>query len=331
MGVEPPTPPNFFALDRAPLVKDYKEFDIGDIWSEQGTQNLWLLTAKKTGAATWTQINQGGSAVLDDLTVNNGDVTITNGGLVIEIINYASTLRTLADGTVYGLPDGDDLEVYMGSTGGLSTFGKLDSAGGTVTITRTINGINFEAAGGAAANTYTADDGNAAAPNAAGNVVMHGGANLDSSAGGNTVTYDLIPNITVATVTTTGNVVVGGDIAVAGDIIALRELKSYLSINTQVGIAYTLQLTDDSKEIQFTNGAAVTVTIPTKTAIPLPIGTQIILVQYGLGTVTVVADAGVTLDSVGHKVATYEQYSAVVLIKQDDVGEGTWLLAGDLA
>ena len=99
-----------------------------------------------------------------------------------------------------------------------------------------------------------------------------------------------------------------------------------VTINTKTS-QYTLVVGDNYKLIELNFSAGNNVIIPTNAAQPFPIGTQIILSQYGAGQVTVVPDTGVTLRSSGGKNKTAAQYAMATLIKR---GTNEWYLAGDL-
>lgn len=90
---------------------------------------------------------------------------------------------------------------------------------------------------------------------------------------------------------------------------------------------YILTLTDASRLIEMNVASANTITIPTNTSVPFPVGTQILLSQYGAGQVTIVPDTGVTLRSSGGKTKTSAQYAMATLIKR---GTNEWYLAGDI-
>lgn len=490
MGVEASTPPQFTIHDRAPLTSDYYEYELGHMWLYETTpQQVWILTSKTLKVATWLQITQGGTDTFTDLTITNSlDLTFLGAG----------TLRTDAAGVVSVYADGTDLEVYMGRTGLTSEWGTLSSSGGTVTITKTVAGINFEAAGGTAANTFTMDDGLAIVPTAGGNVFVTGGSNLHSDgAVANTINIDLDDNVTLAgnfqavdgtftgdvdvtgdvdandatftgnvsgvdatftgditfqgaygvvppgggvqgvtidangqlgssaggagpinsvvagtninltgtaadpvinvdddvtlagfldattTVTagtgitsTTGNIVAtagtvqlgsqgrgvvqsdatgllsssegtdgqllisssagapawanitqGSGITITNAANSITLTGTGLTINDQVGTAYTLVLADAGKMVRMTNVAAITLTVPTNATAAFPVGTEIILTQGGAGTVTVAGAVGVTVNSASAMLDLYEQYSAAALIK---TAADIWLLAGDI-
>ena len=99
-----------------------------------------------------------------------------------------------------------------------------------------------------------------------------------------------------------------------------------VSINTQT-VNYTLALSDNYKLIEVNNASARTITIPTNAAVTFPIGTQILISQYGAGQVTIAPDTGVTLRSSGGKTKTAAQYAMATLVKR---GTDEWYLAGDI-
>lgn len=97
--------------------------------------------------------------------------------------------------------------------------------------------------------------------------------------------------------------------------------------NAQAGTSYTLALSDAGRLVTLNNAAAITLTIPTNTAVAFPVGTRIDLVQYGAGQVTV-GGSGVTIRSSGSKLKLAGQYSGATLWKKT---ANEWLLIGDIA
>lgn len=93
-----------------------------------------------------------------------------------------------------------------------------------------------------------------------------------------------------------------------------------VGINAQTGTTYTLVLADAGKDIQVTNAAAITVTIPPNSSVAFAINTCICISQWGAGTITIAAGAGVTLvDAFG--ATTSAQYDGRVIQK---VATDTW-------
>jgi hypothetical protein len=93
--------------------------------------------------------------------------------------------------------------------------------------------------------------------------------------------------------------------------------------------SYTLALADQLKDtvVEMNVATANNLTIPTNTAVPFPIGCQILIAQYGAGQTTIVPDTGVTLRSSGGKTKIAAQYGLATLIKR---GADEWYLAGDI-
>ena len=106
---------------------------------------------------------------------------------------------------------------------------------------------------------------------------------------------------------------------------------SHIAINAQIGLTYTLVLTDDGKLVTMDNGSANELTIPTNASVAFPVGTQILVEQEGAGTTTIVAVGSPpvpTINSAGGLLDCATQYSTLTLIKK---AADIWLLTGDLA
>ena len=76
------------------------------------------------------------------------------------------------------------------------------------------------------------------------------------------------------------------------------------------------------------NESPVTLTMPTNASVAFPVGTTIQINQTGAGTLTVAAAGGVTIRSLGSKVALAGQYAGAS-IRQRAANE--WVLVGALA
>jgi hypothetical protein len=74
-------------------------------------------------------------------------------------------------------------------------------------------------------------------------------------------------------------------------------------------------------------GSANTVTIPPDITTNFDVGTQIVVVQLGVGQTTFVPGSGVNIYSEGSKRITKAQYATASLIK---LSADTWLLSGNL-
>jgi hypothetical protein len=93
-------------------------------------------------------------------------------------------------------------------------------------------------------------------------------------------------------------------------------------INTQTGTSYTLQVTDNGGVVAFTNGSAITLTLPAG----FGAGFSCSVVQYGAGQITVAAGAGATLRLRSSANKTAGQYAIASLLS---VVANEYILVGD--
>lgn len=109
----------------------------------------------------------------------------------------------------------------------------------------------------------------------------------------------------------------------------IREaIKTYaLNIVEYTASLTTLQLSDAGKLLKLNSGSANDLRVPAESSVNFPIGTQILLIQYGAGQTTVTTSGGVTLRSSGGKTKLSAQYAEASLIK---IGSNEWALAGDI-
>lgn len=147
---------------------------------------------------------------------------------------------------------------------------------------------------------------------------------VDDTIGGGSappLTGDVTTAGAAATLVGTTNV---ENIIAANTAVAAALPKAY-RITTQSGTTYTLALGDAATQIEFTNSAAVTVTIPLNATVAFPVGTFLNIRQMGTGLITVVGATGaVTIHSPGG-LNTGSQYSTVSLVKD---ASDTWIFAG---
>ena len=118
---------------------------------------------------------------------------------------------------------------------------------------------------------------------------------------------------------------------VAAQVLTANELDqvatAMIAINAQTGTTYTTVLADDGKLITCSNAASISVTVPPNSSVAYGIGTQLNFAQLGAGQVTLVAGAGVTLNSAGTKLKLDAQYAVATCVKTDT---NTWFVVGNL-
>jgi len=104
---------------------------------------------------------------------------------------------------------------------------------------------------------------------------------------------------------------------------------SISGVNFQTGTAYTLISTDAGGEVRQSNASANTITVPPNASVAYPVGTGIILRQGGVGTTTVVAGGGVTLNVPSNMSLVLPGQEAEILIRK--TATDTWDVSGGLA
>lgn len=101
-------------------------------------------------------------------------------------------------------------------------------------------------------------------------------------------------------------------------------------INPQSGTAYTLQLSDLGKLVEFSNSAPVTLTVPLDSVTAFTVGDRIDILQVGTGQVTILGQTGVggvvVQSTPGLKLRA--QWSSATLIKR---ASDSWVAIGDLS
>lgn len=102
--------------------------------------------------------------------------------------------------------------------------------------------------------------------------------------------------------------------------------ESELAFNRQTA-SYELVLSDRNKIVEMNVAGANNLTVPLNSSIAFPVGTQILISQYGAGQTTIVATGGVTIRSKDGNLKLTDQYSAATLVK---IATNEWYLFGDL-
>lgn len=191
-----------------------------------------------------------------------------------------------------------------------------------------VSGLAAIATSGSAADLSAGTIPAARMPAHTGDVTNVAGA-LALTIGANKVTRGMLAQTAGAAIlgaSAAGNVV---DLtaAQAKAVLAITGGDVTYSVNSQAGTAYTAVLTDANAYVRFTNGGAVTFTIPPNSSVAFPVGTVIEFEQAGAGSLTVAAGVGVTINVRGADYTLAGQYAVGALRK---VAADTWTLTGDL-
>jgi hypothetical protein len=90
---------------------------------------------------------------------------------------------------------------------------------------------------------------------------------------------------------------------------------------------YTLVLTDAGKIVEMNVATANILTVPTNASVAFPVGTEIIIMQYGAGQTTI-AGAGVTFRSKNDGRIIGARYTGVVCLK---IATDEWYVVGNVS
>ena len=120
------------------------------------------------------------------------------------------------------------------------------------------------------------------------------------------------------------------EVFVANQILTAAEQNALatamIAINAQTA-SYTAVLTDDGKLVTMSNASANTFTVPPNSSVAFGIGTQLNIAQLSTGQTSVVAGAGVTINSDGAKLTLNAQYAVATVVK---TGTDEWFAVGNL-
>jgi hypothetical protein len=214
LGTNADQPPNWTFSDRDPNGNDINNVSLGDLWLNQGSENVFVLVSlagnsmSKGSVATWTKLEAGGISALNSLTGNTGGVVNADASANINIIsgvtgfsfdgNPATNTITL-NSTIGSSP----VQTVTGNEGGPVSplVGNLNIIGDDVGITTTgdpgTGTLTISLIGGGGApEDFPTDAGTAIASGGvlninAGNASNNSGSSVTFSGSGNTVQLNL--------------------------------------------------------------------------------------------------------------------------------------------
>jgi hypothetical protein len=105
------------------------------------------------------------------------------------------------------------------------------------------------------------------------------------------------------------------------------KLASIVSFNRRTSTPYTIALSDVNKMVEMDLSTGNTLSIPLNTTVNFPIGSVIMVSQYGAGQTTISGVSGVALRSVGGWLKIAARYGVVSLVK---VATDEWYVYGAL-
>ncbi len=142
-----------------------------------------------------------------------------------------------------------------------------------------------------------------------------------------------ISNTGTLTLPTSTDTIVGRDTTDTLTNKTLTDPKINLAFDPQTGTTYTTVLNDNGQVITMDNASANTLSIPTNASVAYPVGTQINVLQIGVGQTTIqaVTSGTTTILSTGATAAAPKiraRYGMATCIK---AATDTWYVVGDIA
>lgn len=89
-------PVRIFRRNRAPLTTDYRNFVVRDFWNDTSSNDLWYLTDKAAGVATWINLGGSGTGDVQFLEGDTGGPVAPDGSAIINTIG-GTGCTTLGD------------------------------------------------------------------------------------------------------------------------------------------------------------------------------------------------------------------------------------------
>ena len=263
--------------------------------------------------ASFYDLSGNPSLFLDGTQTRLGNV-----GVKTATPNEALTVvgNVSSDGYYYGLgvkgAGGGDLELKAGefpwtlkwSTGNLEVATSKGLIGGSYGA----NQVMFPNGGGLQLNS-----------------LRDGGTFVQTGSAGDVQKTWAFTNDGALTLPTSGTIVGITDLSASGTVYA-SEIHAPRRLNVQTS-SYTLTVHDLNTIITINSSGATTLFIPANSAVPLPIGTKLDIIQLGTGQITVDGNGYDVSSSTGY-MKTANQHAVISLYK---INANEWILGGDLA
>lgn len=138
-------------------------------------------------------------------------------------------------------------------------------------------------------------------------------------------TQGRLGNVGVKTASPNEALTVVGNVSAVGTVYA-SFIHATCRINA-LSSSYTITFDDINTIITINSSSATTLYIPANSAVPLPVGTKIDVIQLGTAQITVDGNGYDLSSSTGYK-KTASQHSVISLYK---INGNEWILSGDLS
>ena len=201
VGVEALTPANTVTSKVNPTTKNFRNFEIGDVWVNTESEQVWIIVDKNDESGTWIEMAAASGVGASNFTTDVGTAVDLAGTINVLGGDLITTDALVANTVTVSLDNGTDGQIIIGSTAGSPAYGNLTSTGGTITISEGSNTLNIEADITGFAEDYVTDSGTAQPMGGVLNIV--GDGNLETSGTGDEVHVAITNG-------TNGQVLIGG-------------------------------------------------------------------------------------------------------------------------
>jgi plastocyanin len=287
-------------------------------FTDAGTTGYYL-TSQGAGKPTWTApsfVDLSNAQTIAGVKTFSAASTVVNNNLTINSAGTSGQGLTLSD-------DGDFVDNNDGFgtfrlTGGIKINSNKGALGTTTNITLASGG-NITAAGSITASSIKLTSGatNGYILTSSADGTASWAASSSSISGGTT---NALPKYSSATAITPSGI---SDDGTTVSLASTRTLTgANAAVNAQTGTTYTLVQGDNGRVITMNNASAITLTIPSG----LTAGFNCMIVQYGVGTVTI-AGSGVTVVNRSNYTKTGGQYAIVTIVSPVT---NTFITGGDM-
>lgn len=149
LGVDPIAPTPLFIQKRSPLTSDLAGYTVGSMWVVTSPQEVWILTSKAGGIATWIQMYPGAGGGASSFPCDTGTANEAGGVLNING-DIAGNITTLGSGNDVDIILNDTITIpgnFVSTAGQVIVDGDITSSNGGLTVhDRGIFGLDVVAA-----------------------------------------------------------------------------------------------------------------------------------------------------------------------------------------
>lgn len=276
-------------------------------WNGRG----WVLMSGSPASAAWGDVTGKPSLTIGGETKSLGGAspitwTLADIGAADddEVVKLAGA-QTITGKKTFSQSIDADIDGHAATAGSATTAAALATA-------RQINGTNFDGT----ANVTTAQWGTARTI-----TIGATGKSVDGSGNVSWSASDIgLGTAAAANLPASAGTAASSSEAVRGD----DPRFTGISIKGEAGASYTLALADAGRMIERSHASANTTTVPPNSSVAFPVNTCVYVTQSGAGESSIVAGAGVTINTVDG-LKSPGQHAMLALIKR---AENTWLLVG---